>query len=70
MWTMKETNNVRQLVKMRLSHHGWYLGSYVVPDFEGYSILVEVSRVDKDFWNRMPSQIGRTNIRFQVRNGE
>lgn len=68
MWTMKETNTVRQLVKMRLSNYGWYLASYVVPDFEGYSIQVEVSRMDNDFWERMPSRIGRTNIKFQVRN--
>jgi hypothetical protein len=67
---MKETNNLRQIVKMKLSSYAWYLGSYVIPDFEGYAIQVEISRCDNEIWNLIPDRIRRTNIRIQVKNGE
>jgi hypothetical protein len=70
MWTMQETNAIRQSLKMKLSNYNWYLASYVVPDFEGYAIQVEISKCDNHIWNLIPDNIKQTNIKIQVKNGE
>lgn len=46
MSTFKEANQVRLALKMRLSNHAWYQSSRVIPDDDGFSIVVAVSKLD------------------------
>jgi hypothetical protein len=69
MWSFSETNNIRNNLKMHLSNYSWYLGSYVTPGFEGYSIQVDVSRIDSSVINAIPSRIRRTWIKVYLRSG-
>ena len=68
MWTYSETNNIRNSLKMYLSNYSWYLGSHVVPGFEGFAIEVDVCRMDNQVMNAIPSRIKRTWIRVNVKN--
>jgi hypothetical protein len=68
MWTMKETETLRQSLKMKLSCFDWYLGSYVVPDFEGYAIQVDVSKMLPVVWTTIPLRMRNTNIKIVVKN--
>lgn len=67
MLTARETETLRQSIKMRLSQYAWYLGSNIVPDGESYAVQVEVSRMDPDVWSRIPSKIKDTNIKIHVK---
>lgn len=67
MWTYSETNNVRNSLKMHLSNYSWYLGSYVVPGFEGYGIQVDVSKLDSHILNAIPSKIKRTWVKVNLK---
>lgn len=66
MWSYSETNNIRKRLKMHLSNYSWYLGSYVIPGFEGYNIQVDVSRMDKGVSIAIPARINRTWVKVQV----
>lgn len=67
MWSFSETNNIRNNLKMHLSNYSWYLGSYVVPGFEGYAIQVDVSRLDNYVKNAIPNRIRRTWININLK---
>ena len=68
MWTMKETETLRQSLKMKLSCFDWYLGSYVVSDLEGYAIQIEVSKMTPAVWSSIPLKMKNTNIKIFVKN--
>lgn len=68
MWSAKETNNLRQKLKNKLSQYAWYHNSYVVPDFEGYAIVIEATRIDDEIKKIVPLYVKNTNIRLQLKN--
>lgn len=68
MWSQKETNNLRQKLKNKYSQYSWYYNSYVVPDFEGYAIVIETTKLDNEIKKLVPTYIKNTNIRLQLKN--
>lgn len=67
MWTINETNNLRNSLKMRLAQHSWYIASHVVPNFEGYAIQIDVSRIDKNVVSAIPFKIKNTLIKINLK---
>lgn len=67
MWSAKETNTLRHGIKYKLSNYSWYSNSYVVGDFEGYAIVVEVTRLDDEIKKIVPKYIKHTNIKLQLK---
>jgi len=67
MWTINETNNLRNSLKMRLAQYSWYVSSYVVPNFEGYAIQVDVSRVNKEVFRAIPFKIKNTVVKINLK---
>ncbi|NDB84358.1 MAG: hypothetical protein EB127_16875 [Alphaproteobacteria bacterium] len=68
MWSHKETNTLRQKVKNRLSQYSWYYASYVIPDLEGYAILIEVTKLDDNIKSLIPTFSRNTNIKVVLKN--
>lgn len=68
MWSMKETNFLRQKLKNKYSQYSWYYGSYVVPDFEGYAIVIEATKIDNEVKKIVSTYVKNTNIRLQLKN--
>jgi hypothetical protein len=68
MWYIKETNTLRHGLKHKLSNYGWYHNSYVIGDFEGYAIVVEVTKIDDFVKKVVPSWIKSTNVKLQLSN--
>lgn len=66
MWTINETNNLRNSLKMRLSQYSWYLGSFVIPNFEGYGIQIDVSRINPTIARIVPFKIKNTSIKINL----
>lgn len=66
MWTINETNNLRNSLKMKLSQYSWYLGSFVIPSFEGYGIQVDISRMDPSTVKLIPFRIKNTVIKINL----
>jgi hypothetical protein len=46
MATFKEADQVRLMLKMKLSNYAWYSSSIVVPDSDGFSVVVGVKKID------------------------
>ncbi len=46
MATFREADQVRLALKMKLHFHAWYKSSTVVPDNDGYSVIVGVKHLD------------------------
>lgn len=67
MWSQKETNTLRHGIKYKLANYSWYHNSYVVGDFEGYAIVVEVTRIDDEVKKIVPSFVKNTNIKLQLK---
>ena len=43
--TFKEANRVRLELKMKISNYHWYKSSEVMPEDDGYAVIVIVSQV-------------------------
>lgn len=46
MATFFEANQVRMSLKMKLSNYAWYNWSAVVTEQDGYSVLINVKKID------------------------
>jgi hypothetical protein len=46
MSTFREANQVRLMLKMKLSHYSWYNGSLVAPDADGFQVVIHASHID------------------------
>ena len=67
MWSAKETNTLRHGLKYKLANYSWYHNSYVIGDYEGYAIVVEVSRIDDEVKKIVPTYLKHTNIKLQLK---
>jgi len=70
MWTINETNNLRNSLKMKLCQYSWYVGSNVIPNFEGYGIQIDVSRIDEHVTRNIPYRIKNTIIKVNLKESQ
>lgn len=66
MATFKEANQVRLSLKMKLSQYAWYNSSHVISDSDGYSVIVEVKRIDNSVRKLIPPVIDGVDIKAEL----
>lgn len=59
-------NQVRLMLKMKLSHYGWYKSSLVVPEPGGYSVVVTVKRLDNQIRKLISPVIEGVSVKTEV----
>ncbi len=66
MITFKEANKVRTLLKIPLSHYGWYIGSMITSTFDGYSIIIRVSHLDNAVRKIISPVVSGVSVKVEV----
>lgn len=66
MSTFKEANQVRIVLKMKLSNYSWYKSSRVVTDSDGYSVIVGVQQLDNKVRKVISPVIDGVSIKVEV----
>lgn len=66
MATFTEANQVRLSLKMKLFQYSWYSSSLVIPDSDGYAVLVEVNYINNQVRKLIPQVVGGINIKTEV----
>lgn len=66
MSTFSEANQVRLMLKMKLSQHAWYSSSMVIPIDDGFGILIGVSRVDNQIRKLISPVIDGVTVKTEV----
>lgn len=66
MATFAEANQVRRSLKMKLSNYAWYNWCIVVSIPDGYSVLVNVSKVDNSVRKVISPVIDGVEIRTEI----
>jgi len=66
MATVKEANQVRAALKMRLSRYWWYASSEVLPGKGGYYIVVTVKQLNNFIRKYIPYVINGVTIKPEL----
>lgn len=66
MTTVKEANQIRAALKMRLSRFWWYISSDVLSDKNGYYIIVYVKQQNNFVRKRIPYNINGVIIKSEL----
>lgn len=66
MVTFSVANQIRLSLKMKLSQYSWYSSSLVVPEADGYSIIVSVKRLDNQIRKIISPVIDGVSIKTEV----
>jgi hypothetical protein len=68
MTTFFEANQVRLMLKMKLSIYGWYKDSCVIvsDDMSEYAVLVGVSRIDNKIRKIVTPRVRNVTIKLKV----
>lgn len=66
MSTFKEANQVRLMLKMKLSHYSWYKGCMVGPETDGYKVIVHVSHIDDKVRKVISPVVDGINVKAEV----
>jgi hypothetical protein len=66
MASFKEANQARLGLKMKLCVHEWYCSSRIMPDRDGYEVVVEVRRLDNQVRKVISPVIGNVSVRTEI----
>jgi hypothetical protein len=66
MSTFSEANQVRLVLKMKLSQHSWYSSSTVVSVGDGFGVLIGVSHIDNQIRKLISPVIDGVSIKTEV----
>ena len=66
MATFREANQARLQLKMKLSVYSWYGSSIVIPDSDGYSVIVAVKQITSEVKKLVSPVLGNVGIRIEV----
>jgi len=66
MVTFSMANQVRLSVKMKLSQYAWYSSSLVVPESDGYSVIVSVKRLDNQIRKIISPVVNGVSVKTEV----
>lgn len=59
-------NQVRLMLKMKLSHYSWYKTSLVTPEHDGYSVVISVKRLDNQIRKLISPVINGVSVKTEV----
>ena len=62
----REANQVRLMLKMKLSQHSWYKGSVVQPESDGYGIVITVSQLDNKVRKLIAPVVDGVSVKTEV----
>ena len=66
MVTFSMANQVRLSVKMKLSQYAWYSSSLVVPESDGYSVIVSVKKLDNQIRKIISPVVNGVSVKTEV----
>jgi hypothetical protein len=66
MATFSDANQVRLMLKMKLSQYAWYSSSMVIPELDGYSVVVTVTKLDNHVRKIISPVINGVSIKTEV----
>lgn len=66
MATFKEADQVRLMLKMKLSNYSWYASSIVIPDSDGFAVVIGVRRVDNQIRKIISPVLMGVSVRTEV----
>jgi hypothetical protein len=66
MATFKEANQVRLALKMKFSNFAWYKGSIVLPDHDGFCIVINSHKIDNTIRKLVSPTIDGVSIKVEV----
>ncbi len=66
MSTFSEANQVRLVLKMKLSQHSWYSSSTVISIDDGFGVLIGVSRIDNQIRKLISPVIDGVTVKTEV----
>jgi hypothetical protein len=66
MATFRDAAQARLKLKMTLSQYAWYSSSLVLPDTDGYLVVVFVSKVDNQVRKAVPPVINGVSIKTEA----
>ena len=66
MATFREANQARLQLKMKLSVHEWYSSSIVVPDSDGYAVVIGVSKKTNEIKKTISPVMGNVSVRVEM----
>ena len=61
-----EAHQVRMSLKMKLSNHSWYNWSSIVTESDGYSVLINVKKINNFVRKIIPPIINGVGIRIEL----
>jgi len=64
MTTFFEANQVKLILKMKLSNYSWYEGASVIFEKDKFYVLVSVSKITKEVKKTTPSKINDVIVRL------
>jgi hypothetical protein len=62
----RDAHQVRLQLKMKLSNYAWYKSSVVLPDTDGYIVMISVSHLDNQVRKLISPVIDGVDIRTEV----
>jgi hypothetical protein len=66
MVTFSEANQVRLSLKMKMNQYSWYSSSLVIPELDGYSIVLYVKRLDNKIRKIIAPVVNGVSIKTEV----
>lgn len=66
MSTFSEANQIRLMLKMKLSQYAWYSSSTVVSIDDGFGVVVGVKQLDNAVRKQIPPVIDGVSVKAEV----
>jgi hypothetical protein len=66
MSTFNEANQVRLILKMKLSQHSWYSSSMVVSLDDGFGVLIGVAYMDNRIRKEISPVVNGVSVKTEV----
>lgn len=66
MVTFSMANQVRLSLKMKLSQYSWYKSILVVSDSDGYSVIINVKRLDNQIRKLISPVVSGVSVKTEV----
>lgn len=66
MITLRDANMLRTSLKVKFSNYSWYVGSMIIPNTGGYTIIVNVKDLNNRVRKVVPPVIDGVDIKVEV----
>lgn len=66
MATFRDANQIRLKLKMKLSQYAWYNSILVIPNSDGYLVVVNVTKIDNQVRKLIPPVIDGVSVKTEA----